>query len=209
MLMLLTTTHALVHDRPPSPPRMVTYPPPSAKARHDYWRREQQRHLQCEPINLRQCEGVRYNYTTLPNMFGYQRQRDAAVTLSGFQLLFETGCSTEIQLFVCLVLAPYCDASGRYGRPIGPCRNFCRRMVERCRGTVESFQYAWPEWLDCDQFPEKHEKGGPLCNDYHGEADQRDDDDDDKNDGDLGEGTSSTDEMEDDDDDAALAHRCK
>lgn len=50
----------------------------------------------------------------------------------------------------------------RYKKPIGPCASFCRRIKASCKPIMESFQYSWPDYLNCSQYL-KSNKRGNMC----------------------------------------------
>jgi len=173
LAILFATTSSVSYEAPyyspPSDPvvdpnNVVEYPMPNKEQQKVYWRTEIHKdEYRCEKLSIKTCKTLGYNYTMLPNVLGHIRQVEAQMMLNGFQLLIDQGCSRRATLFLCMSLAPTCDDKGEYLKPIGPCRGICRRVEKECRATVESFQFPWPEWLDCSQFVEENAGGGSLC----------------------------------------------
>lgn len=145
-------------------PPQVDYPTPNIKKLKKFWRSEVlPEKWVCEPLHLNECKKEKRHTTTLlPSPFGYPRQRETAILMSGFQLLVESQCHKELQTFLCLAMAPPCDQSQQYMKPIGPCTSFCKRIKARCEPVMESFRYSWPNYLNCSQYLESNEPGN-MC----------------------------------------------
>uniref|UniRef100_A0A914ZDE7 Frizzled-4 n=1 Tax=Panagrolaimus superbus TaxID=310955 RepID=A0A914ZDE7_9BILA len=91
------------------------------------------------------------NYLRFPNFAGDETAIAAAETISGFDPLIGTTCSSELSFFLCSVYFPMCTE--KVSHPIGPCRPLCLRVHKACSPLLKEFNYKWPSVLDCDKFP--------------------------------------------------------
>ncbi|CAG0923803.1 unnamed protein product, partial [Notodromas monacha] len=115
-------------------------------------------HGKCEQIHLELCQDIGYNLTSMPNLIDHETQEDAAVSLETFRPLIKIGCSSKLRIFLCAVHAPMCTE--KVETPIGPCRNLCNSVRDKCLPVLEQFGYTWPVALNCSAFP-------PANNDVH------------------------------------------
>lgn len=115
-------------------------------------------HGRCEPITIDLCMNIPYNETIMPNLMNHQKQEDAGQEVHQFAPLVKMKCSPDLRFFLCSVYAPVCTI---IDRAIPPCRSLCESARLGCERLMNSFDFAWPDNLDCSKLPEN---GGPeLC----------------------------------------------
>ena len=112
----------------------------------------------CEPIRFKECQGLGYNYTGMPNMVNIETQVDAQLQYETFKPLIQYRCSSRLRFFLCSVYVPMCTE--KVLEPIGPCRPLCESVRRACNPILEQFSYSWPALLDCANFP-------PENNEHH------------------------------------------
>ena len=77
----------------------------------------------CEPIKVQLCHGIGYDLTGMPNLASNGLQADAKYELETFAPLIQSGCSSQLQFFLCSVYVPMCAKEvARQQHVIGPCR---------------------------------------------------------------------------------------
>lgn len=114
-------------------------------------------HNKCEPITISICKNIPYNTTIMPNLFGHTRQEEAGYEVHQFAPLVKTGCSPDLQFFLCSLYIPLCTI---LDHPIPPCRSLCE-SARACEKVMKTYRINWPENLDCIQYPE--DGSGELC----------------------------------------------
>lgn len=114
-------------------------------------------HGKCEPITISICMDLPYNATIMPNMLGHTRQEEAGLEVYQFAPLVKINCSPDLQFFLCLVYVPLCTI---LDHPIPPCRSLCE-SARVCENVMRTFNFEWPENLDCSKFPEAG--GEEIC----------------------------------------------
>lgn len=114
-------------------------------------------HNKCEPITISICKNIPYNTTIMPNLFGHTRQEEAGYEVHQFAPLVKSGCSPDLQFFLCSLYIPLCTI---LDHPIPPCRSLCE-SARACEKVMKSYRINWPENLDCIKYPE--EGSGELC----------------------------------------------
>lgn len=114
-------------------------------------------HNKCEPITISICKNIPYNTTIMPNLFGHTRQEEAGYEVHQFAPLVKTGCSPDLQFFLCSLYIPLCTI---LDHPIPPCRSLCE-SARACEKVMKTYRINWPENLDCVQYPE--DDSGELC----------------------------------------------
>ncbi|KAK3858194.1 hypothetical protein Pcinc_035602 [Petrolisthes cinctipes] len=105
----------------------------------------------CEPIRVAACQDVGYNLTSMPNLVGTELQKDAESRLDSFNPLIQYGCSSQIQFFLCSIYTPMCTP--QVATPIGPCRDLCQTVRDRCAPVMAELGFPWPPFLNCSRFP--------------------------------------------------------
>ncbi|XP_053667999.1 frizzled [Anopheles marshallii] len=118
---------------------------------------EFQHHNRCEPITIPFCAGIPYNRTIMPNRFGHTKQEEAALEVHQYVPLVKIDCSPDLKFFLCLLYAPVCTI---LPYPLPPCRSLCE-SARACETIMKTFNFPWPENLECSQFPENSD--GNLC----------------------------------------------
>lgn len=116
-------------------------------------------HGKCKPISVPFCQGIAYNETIFPNILGHQTQEEAGLEVHQYFPLLKVHCSADLQFFLCSVFVPVCTI---LDHPIPPCRPLCLSAREGCEHIIKQFGFQWPEYLNCDTFPEKSESE-TLC----------------------------------------------
>lgn len=104
----------------------------------------------CETITIPFCNDIAYNTTIMPNLLGHSKQEEAALEVHQFIPLVKVQCSPDLKIFLCTVYAPPCTIL-KYAIP--PCRNLCE-SARKCESLMRSFQFPWPEKLECSKYPE-------------------------------------------------------
>ncbi|CRL00025.1 CLUMA_CG013313, isoform A, partial [Clunio marinus] len=107
-------------------------------------------HNKCEPITIPLCLSIQYNKTIFPNLLGHTRQDEAALEVHQFIPLIKIECSPDLKLFLCSLYAPLCTI---LEYPIPPCRSLCE-SARNCEKIMKTFDFMWPESLECSKFPE-------------------------------------------------------
>ncbi|XP_076031260.1 frizzled-4-like [Oratosquilla oratoria] len=121
----------------------------------------------CEVIKIEECAGVGYNHTSMPNLVGMDLQSDARDQLESFKPLIQYSCSSQLRVFLCGMYAPMCTPE--VPTPIGPCRNLCETVRDRCIPVLRDFGYNWPPLFNCSLLPpENNDKH--MCMEGPGEA---------------------------------------
>lgn len=116
-----------------------------------------QPHDRCEPITIPICMHLPYNMTIMPNFFNQARQDEAGLEVHQFAPLVKVECSPDLLFFLCSLYVPVCTI---LEYPIPPCRNLCE-SARICEGVMRTFDFHWPENLECSKFPEYG--GDELC----------------------------------------------
>lgn len=116
-------------------------------------------HGKCKPISVPFCQKIPYNETIFPNILGHQTQEEAGLEVHQYFPLLKVNCSPDLQFFLCSVFVPVCTI---LEHPIPPCRPLCLSAREGCENIIIQFGFQWPDYLNCDTFPEKSESPN-LC----------------------------------------------
>lgn len=82
----------------------------------------------CEPIAVDMCRENGYNFTGGPNFLQEESytQKDSMLQLDTFRPLIRSGCSKQLQAFLCTAYVPMCDP--QVEQLIGPCRSVCENV---------------------------------------------------------------------------------
>ncbi|XP_062561457.1 frizzled-like [Armigeres subalbatus] len=115
-----------------------------------------QHHNRCETITIPFCTDIQYNRTIMPNLIGHTKQEEAALEVHQFIPLVKIDCSPDLKFFLCTLYAPVCTI---LNYPIPPCRSLCE-SARACETIMRTFDFPWPENLECSKFPED---GKELC----------------------------------------------
>ncbi|XP_071491054.1 frizzled-9-like [Diadema antillarum] len=114
-------------------------------------------HGHCERITIEFCQGIGYNLTRMPNLFGHLTQSEAAPSIHEFHPLVVVGCAEHLRLFLCSMYAPMC--SEHIDVPIPSCQSMCEDVRRKCEPVMTRFSFSWPESMNCDRLP----RGKDLC----------------------------------------------
>ncbi|XP_064473594.1 low-density lipoprotein receptor-related protein 8-like [Ornithodoros turicata] len=100
----------------------------------------------CRPRQLSFCDDVLpYNETSSSGLAGVDSNRP----LGFFMLLLKTHCNVRLKQLVCALLEPPC----RRGKPMYPCRKFCKVATENCQNLIPS-TLSLSRVLDCRRYPD-------------------------------------------------------
>ncbi|XP_072049299.1 uncharacterized protein [Amphiura filiformis] len=105
----------------------------------------------CEKITVPLCtSALPYQDAALPNLFGNTNQGKitAELTKNWLPIAF-SGCSADIQTFLCVAYLPPC------GVPLPPCREVCQQVRSDCQAVIDTNadEFTWPEELACESLP--------------------------------------------------------
>ncbi|XP_076269890.1 frizzled class receptor [Rhynchophorus ferrugineus] len=117
-------------------------------------------HNKCQPITVPFCKGIPYNQTILPNLLGHNTQEEAGLEVHQYFPLININCSAEINFFLCAVFVPVCTI---IDQALPPCRSLCLRSRDGCEGLMTRFGFRWPEFLNCERFPDNTDREDVLC----------------------------------------------
>lgn len=116
----------------------------------------------------RLCQNIQYNKTIFPNLLGHSRQEEAALEVHQFIPLIKIDCSPDLKLFLCSIYAPLCTI---LDYPIPPCRSLCL-SARNCEKIMKTFDFMWPENLECSKFPEDGTDELCISNNASAKSDQ-------------------------------------
>ncbi|VDN96433.1 unnamed protein product [Rodentolepis nana] len=112
---------------------------------------------QCLPIEEPSCLGLEYTHTYLPNIIGLTSQSESAKRIHDYAPLLKLGCSSYLEFFLCSVYFPMCTESMGEQVLLKPCASFCNHVRYRCVPLMFSFNFPWPEELNCSRLPSDDE----------------------------------------------------
>ena len=102
-----------------------------------------------------------YNMISYPTKNGLETQAQAFQQLVDFRPLILVNCSGASLLFLCSYYAPVCFTIGQTLIQLDPCRNLCEEVYNNCLSLFQEQGLAWPEHLNCSNFPTKSNQS--LC----------------------------------------------
>ncbi|KAG7205357.1 hypothetical protein KM043_007357 [Ampulex compressa] len=107
----------------------------------------------CLPVIVSFCQyhKIPYNFTVFPNYMGNFGQRDAQHELELYDAVVDVRCYELAALFLCSVFVPKC---GSRGHVVRPCRSLCFQTKRRCGFFLKVFGLTFPDYLECELFPE-------------------------------------------------------
>ena len=104
----------------------------------------------CRKRSLSMCNGqVPFNSTTYPNFIGDENEIEASRSLPYFNYIAKSRCNRRIKQLLCSFLEPACDG----GRPIPPCKKFCRIALEGCTEFIPQ-TLELSAAFDCRRYPD-------------------------------------------------------
>ena len=120
----------------------------------------------CRKRSLPMCRGqVPFNSTTYPNFIGDNSELEASRSLPYFNYIAKSRCNRRIKQLLCSFLEPDCQG----GRPIPPCKKFCRIALEGCAEFVPQ-TLELSAAFDCRRYPDSTDPRvctnlalGPKC----------------------------------------------
>ena len=120
----------------------------------------------CRKRSLPMCRGhVPFNSTTYPNFIGDSNELEASRSLPYFNYIAKSRCNRRIKQLLCSFLEPDCQN----GRPIPPCKKFCRIALEGCAEFVPQ-TLELSAAFDCRRYPDSTDPRvctnlalGPKC----------------------------------------------
>ena len=118
----------------------------------------------CELLEDQTCFGssLEYNFTTLGLVTDSQSQLDVKKNLKQWEgLKFLSKCWSVLQPLLCQVYKPRCHNSSVKL----PCREQCEATRKPC-SVVERYNEKWPDFLQCDLFPEGDCEGGTVSKEF-------------------------------------------
>lgn len=120
----------------------------------------------CRKRSLSMCSGqVPFNSTTYPNFIGDENEVEASRSLPYFNYIAKSRCNKRIKQLLCAFLEPECTN----GRPVPPCKKFCRIALEGCAEFVPQ-TLELSAAFDCRRYPDSTDPRvcvnlavGPKC----------------------------------------------
>lgn len=120
----------------------------------------------CRKRSLSMCSGqVPFNSTTYPNFIGDENEIEASRSLPYFNYIAKSRCNKRIKQLLCAFLEPECQN----GRPVPPCKKFCRIALEGCAEFVPQ-TLELSAAFDCRRYPDSTDPRvcinlavGPKC----------------------------------------------
>lgn len=104
----------------------------------------------CVPMQKGICSNAPYNQTLFPNLSGHVDFAEAKEVYLSFQPLINTGCSDQLEQFLCFLYFPVCTT---LEFPIPVCRAYCEEAVtEKCRDFLKQVNMS-PKQFECEQYP--------------------------------------------------------
>ncbi|RWS26109.1 atrial natriuretic peptide-converting enzyme-like protein, partial [Leptotrombidium deliense] len=104
----------------------------------------------CQKRSLAMCSGqVPYNATVYPNFIGDNNELEASRSLPYYNYIAKSKCNRRIKQLLCTFLEPPCAD----GRPIPPCKKFCRIALEGCAEYVPA-TLELSAAFDCRRYPD-------------------------------------------------------
>ncbi|XP_053211636.1 atrial natriuretic peptide-converting enzyme-like [Panonychus citri] len=105
---------------------------------------------ECIRRSLPMCNGqVPYNSTVYPNYIGDNNELEASRSLPYYNYIAKSKCNRRIKQLLCTFLEPPCVE----GRPIPPCKKFCRIALEGCAEYVPA-TLELSAAFDCRRYPD-------------------------------------------------------
>jgi len=105
---------------------------------------------ECRKRRLRMCSGhTPFNSTVYPNIIGDQSEAEVNQSIPFFNLIGKSGCNKRLKQLLCTFLEPPCHN----GRPIPPCKKFCRVALEGCAEYIPA-TLELSSVFDCRQYPD-------------------------------------------------------
>ncbi|XP_066916483.1 uncharacterized protein [Clytia hemisphaerica] len=94
------------------------------------------------------CNKLPYKYTSIGKSPYYAK---SFLEVQLYEPLFKTGCSDQMQNFICSYYFPKCELN----KVLPPCRELCEASRNGCSLLMQKYGFQLPEELKCDRFPKK------------------------------------------------------
>ena len=107
----------------------------------------------CKELIMPYCKGILlYNQTEMPNHFGHKTQEEATKHFTLFRPIIDVQCKPNLRYFLCLLYTPTCNVTGKSVQK--PCASVCNEVRDACQPIIKSYNFHWPSFLDCGNFPD-------------------------------------------------------
>ena len=97
------------------------------------------------------CQSLPYDYTSSESLL----EIDTAQRIREFRPLFKSGCSNQLENFICSLYLPKCESN----KVLPPCRELCEESRNGCNPLMEKYSFQWPEHMKCNRFPKRNING--------------------------------------------------
>ena len=110
------------------------------------------------------CGSINYTSFAVPNFRNGTEEREIDAELQTYTILYSSGCSNALVHLLCGYYKPPCfSGPNAVAIRLPPCRELCLYVRSSCEPVIKEYNAAWPDHLDCDQFPLKGDENGPIC----------------------------------------------
>eukprot|EP00058_Branchiostoma_floridae_P020074 XP_002605564.1 hypothetical protein BRAFLDRAFT_129542 [Branchiostoma floridae] len=112
-----------------------------------------------QEIEFERCLSMPYNFTTYPNLLGWEKDPALSIAPGSFQAFDPIAdCHPDLQFFLCSVIFPECTPTGTRL----PCRSFCENVTAACTARANAIGLRWgPD--ACFTFPEADDPQGCVA----------------------------------------------
>ena len=107
---------------------------------------------QCESIQIKMCQSMQWNMTSMPNLLSHSTAGNAILSITQWKQLVDTGCSDVLLFFLCAMYAPICTP--HFSEPVPPCKSVCQEAKSGCEPIMNNYNVSWPPELECTELPE-------------------------------------------------------
>ncbi|XP_078578232.1 uncharacterized protein LOC144863145 isoform X2 [Branchiostoma floridae x Branchiostoma japonicum] len=104
----------------------------------------------CEEVEFERCLAIPYNFTTYPNLLGWDKDLALSIAPGSFQAFDQIAdCHPDLEFYLCSVIFPQCTPTGTRL----PCRPFCENVTAACAARANAIGLRWDP-NGCLGFPE-------------------------------------------------------
>ncbi|XP_035670920.1 uncharacterized protein LOC118412274 [Branchiostoma floridae] len=94
----------------------------------------------CEEIEFVRCLAMPYNFTTYPNLLGWDKDLALSIAPETFQAFDQIAdCHPDLEFYLCSVIFPQCTPTGTRL----PCRSFCENVTAACAARANAIGLRW------------------------------------------------------------------
>ncbi|XP_066276369.1 uncharacterized protein [Branchiostoma lanceolatum] len=94
----------------------------------------------CEAMKFERCLDMPYNFTTYPNVLGWDRDLALSLAPGTFQAFDQIAdCHSDLSFYLCSFIFPECTPSGIRL----PCRSFCEGVTAACAARANAVGLTW------------------------------------------------------------------